>query len=57
MDAELPARAAGGSDGAVRLAGNQPTDSVLWFWPFHSHSSRLHKREEERVRNQRASVG
>lgn len=57
MGAELPARAAGGSDGAVRLAGNQPTDSVLWFWPFHSHSSRLHEGEEERVRNQRASVG
>lgn len=28
-------------EGAARLGGNQPTIKVLWFWPFHSHSSRL----------------
>lgn len=31
----------GGGGGIVRLAGNQPTVKVLWFWPLHSDISRL----------------
>ena len=31
-----------GRVGTQRLAGNQPTARVRWFWPFHSHSSSLH---------------
>lgn len=34
---------AGGSDSIVRLAGNQPTARVRWFWPLHSDSSRLQR--------------
>lgn len=33
--------AGAGGGGMVRLAGNQPTDRVLWFWPLHSDISRL----------------
>lgn len=35
------AGAGAGGGGMVRLAGNQPTDKVLWFWPLHSDISRL----------------
>lgn len=41
------AAAAGESVGAVMVAGNHPTASVLWFWPRHSLSSRLEKKEGE----------
>lgn len=33
--------------GIVRLAGNQPTVSVLWFWPLHSDISRLARPTEQ----------
>lgn len=47
----------GGNDGAVRLAGNQPTVSVLWFWPLHSQSSRLHReREKEELENKELPI-
>lgn len=36
--------AAAGTDGTVTLTGNQPTVSVLWFWPLHSLSSRLRRK-------------
>ena len=38
-----------GRVGTQRLAGNQPTARVRWFWPFHSHSSNLHGGQRSKV--------
>lgn len=32
-----------GGVGTMRLAGNQPTTRVFWFWPLHSDISRLQR--------------
>lgn len=41
---------AGGGGGTTKLAGNQPTPRVRWFWPLHSLISRLQQQEEAKQR-------